>query len=525
MDYSLVSFEVCTVILKFFMINFTHTIFYFFSFFPELQFNIKSVFDIEKHNGYRLHKDLIDLQKWEGNNSNRVSSKLLDNVLKRAFLDIRNRPHDVCLYLCIHEIYTKRYLETKSDIDRKNAEKAIVRSIEMIDNANAIGMVGWIGFSERHVLDRALERPFETISNLASFYGLTNNWDSSISVLRSLVLRCDQHLPLYHPITIANLIDLSAALLQNNEIDLAYKFSRRARDRLKMYLCEQDEGCSMMRSVRKRSIPDSAEIRGEEYYKLVGLDHLDMLKAFVQNMDDLRTRRMMSILADHPMKFLYLCFLGDSYSVLASNLSSGCVDLNSRAKNKLLAESEEAWLMAGKYYRTALVGWTKMKLGRDHPDVISTSCSLARCLTELGRRREALRLLSSIVESAKRRLEATKSCQKDEITAFDAILSPPNQTTQSLTSNTYETWAICIWSMATYTVEESPNEEGRVRAMKLLEFGIELLENHIFEDNSSSERSHQLLAIFRTEFDEMFEGKGGGTNGASSMGQMAFVTV
>ena len=505
----------------------------------ELQLNLKSVFDIQRHKGYKVHQEIIKLQKWEkeqNRNEEDKSLDLLEYALKNASMDISARPHDASLYLCIHDLYVERFLRTKSEADKKNAEKAILRSIEMIENANAIGMVGWVGYGKRHVLDRALERPFETQSNLASFYGLTNNWNASVSVLRSLILRCDQHLPLYHPITITTLVDLAAALLENGESDLAFKFCRRARDRLLMYLHEQDEACSRMQTMRKSSSTDHDRSQNEEYYKLVGLDHLDMLKVFAKNMNDLLSRKMMSVLRwCHPMRLLFFCFVGDSFSVLASNISRESDKLrDSQAQSEYCAESESTWTMAGKYYKQALRGWAKIK-EPNHPDIMSTACSLARCLSELGRKREALRLLSSIVESAKRALDVEQtSSQEDGVTTCGISPAPSSdlekKSNQRYTTNTVETLVVCVWSMAVYTMEDRPNEEGRVRAMGFLKSGIEILEKHGAKINKS-ERASQLLVLFKDEFNRMFEGKRIGDSSSSKHAStkhrtpLSFVTV
>jgi hypothetical protein len=505
----------------------------------ELQLNLKSVFDIQRHKGYKVHQEIIKLQKWEkeqNRNEEDKSLDLLEYALKNASMDISARPHDASLYLCIHDLYVERFLRTKSEADKKNAEKAILRSIEMIENANAIGMVGWVGYGKRHVLDRALERPFETQSNLASFYGLTNNWNASVSVLRSLILRCDQHLPLYHPITITTLVDLAAALLENGESDLAFKFCRRARDRLLMYLHEQDEACSRMQTMRKSSSTDHDRSQNEEYYKLVGLDHLDMLKVFAKNMNDLLSRKMMSVQRwCHPMRLLFFCFVGDSFSVLASNISRESDKLrDSQAQSEYCAESESTWTMAGKYYKQALRGWAKIK-EPNHPDIMSTACSLARCLSELGRKREALRLLSSIVESAKRALDVEQtSSQEDGVTTCGISPAPSSdlekKPNQRYTTNTVETLVVCVWSMAVYTMEDRPNEEGRVRAMGFLKSGIEILEKHGAKINKS-ERASQLLVLFKDEFNRMFEGKRIGDSSSSKHAStkhrtpLSFVTV
>ncbi len=69
--------------------------------------------------------------------------KILEFSLRHGSVDIAARPHDASLYLCLHDLYVKRFLATESESDKNNAEKAILKGIEIIENANAIGMVSF----------------------------------------------------------------------------------------------------------------------------------------------------------------------------------------------------------------------------------------------------------------------------------------------------------------------------------------------------------------------------------------------
>ena len=101
---------------------------------------------------------------------------------------------------------------------------------------------------------------------------------------------------------------------------------------------------------------------------------------------------------------------------------------------------------------------------------------------------------------------------------------------QRYTTNTVETLVVCVWSMAVYTMEDRPNEEGRVRAMGFLKSGIEILEKHGAKINKS-ERASQLLVLFKDEFNRMFEGKRIGDSSSSKHAStkhrtpLSFVTV
>ena len=405
-------------------------------------------------------------------------------VINSACGDVEADPHDVASYLCLHRIYRERFIITKSSFDKENAIKTLATSIDIIDHSNAVGMVGWLNYGKSHDLHKSLERPFEILASLASFHALSKDWSSSTNVLRSLILRCEQHLPLYHPITITTLIDLAAAMMENGEIEGSIRFSQRARNRLMMYLNEQEDGCMMMHSMNME-LKDEFQNDGEEYYKLVGLDHLEMLKAFVLSMDTLVEREMMSLLrGNHPMKCLYFCFVGDSYSVLASSLSTiskHTIDHLVRPEHS--SGSTIAWATAGKFYRKALRGWVSS--GVCHPDVMSTTCSLARCLKELGRMNEALNLLSSVINSSLQKLQHCAKKRKFRPKIFEAV-------------------AKCIWTLATYTAEDKPNQEGRISCMKLLKTAIELLEDNYKKPVADED----LLKTFKMEFNNLMKGKG-----------------
>ena len=357
--------------------------------------------------------------------------------------------------------------------------------------------------------------------------------------MKSLILRCDQHLPLYHPINITAHIDLAAALFEKGAEELALKFYRRARERLYLYLREQDYGCSRMHTLRGNS-SEQDRSRNEEYYKLVGLDHLDMLKAFAKNMNDLLSRKIMSVISmSNPMRIIYFCFVGDSFSLLASIIlrEFDKHSESSSSESEKCLESDSAWATAGEHYKQALREWGKTRQV-NHPDIMSTACSLARCLSELGRKREALRLLSSIIEPAKEALDGkhfNRQHTKEASTIMCSTTPYLNNVKREGCShhdetNRVEMLAVCVWSMAVYTIEDRPNEEGRIRSMELLTEGIEILEKHGPKMIDNIKRT-ELLDLFKTEFRQMFEGEhvtnisGTENTNAKDRRPLSFVTV
>jgi hypothetical protein len=73
--------------------------------------------------------------------------------------------------------------------------------------------------------------------------------------LASLVVRCQQYLPLYHPITLPSLLDLAIAASMVGKTAFAERAVLRADERLSAYLSEMEHNylfrVSMGRSVGK----------------------------------------------------------------------------------------------------------------------------------------------------------------------------------------------------------------------------------------------------------------------------------
>ena len=141
---------------------------------------------------------------------------------------------------------------------------------------------------------------------MATFF----EWEQATSLLWLLVLQCEQHLPLYHPITLVSMLDLAAALLQIRKDVCASQIVHRANRRLAMYLVEQEEAC--LRKERSRV----------EYHVSITEDRVAMLKAFTVTLRRRKRQSMNAILPQgHPVRSMYDCFLGDTISVLANCLS------------------------------------------------------------------------------------------------------------------------------------------------------------------------------------------------------------
>lgn len=220
----------------------------------------------------------------------------------------------------------------------------------------------------------------------------------------------------------------------------------------------------------------------------------------------------------HPMSLLFDNFLGDSLSVLGiclefESLNICSEDSKDSVNERLNGESKLVWMVAGEYYRTALKGWTKSN-GMRHPNVPSTACGLARCLRELGRRKEALKVLSSVIASRHNAERHQKYKLHEALVPVPLTIKPPTlsggwHTMVSIHSRYSHSIAICLWSMAVYVVEETPDENGRMRAQKLLHTAIEEIQGSIdaqlkCKEKSIDNRCNELLLILENEANNLF---------------------
>ena len=561
----------------------------------EIQFQLSHMYNILGEEGYKLHKDLIDassdacekglppidqLVDYHDSNSlpspnvtskqsnpllfcecaerNRTGSyndsfdsyiseimvrlnkkeitkseanKIVNLLIENANDNIKMCPRDISLHLCLQTILKVRYMLNGDDSDLDQILTVLDRSLELANQAGALGMVGWYEHESSTTLDRMLERSLDILGNMAAFFGSIGDWDAATSLLWSLLLRCEQQIPLYHPITLCCMLDLATALLEIDQSDTAHRVVHRANQRLSMYLVEQEEMCI---KVSKSNENDDENI---QFQKSMAQDSLFMLQAFTVKMKRLERRLMLTNLADnHPMRIMFHCFLGDTLCVLANCTDSEHVGLKSGkgVENKLNLNSSDSstkitdkqhnlWALAGEYYRLALTGWVKIH-GIRHPNVPATSCGLARCLRELGRREEAIVILSSAVGTWRgtsplkqhpfdNDFKTNSTGKIGQPSLFSYSTSKPKNEQQRKNSSTLdlaveEGLAMCLWWMAVYFVECSPSERGRIRALSLLQASSESL--RLAFKKSSKRESYEmikfsdLLATIESEAKHLF---------------------
>jgi hypothetical protein len=178
--------------------------------------------------------------------------------------------------------------------------------------------------------------------------------------------------------------------------------------------------------------------------------------------------------------------VGDACSVLANCLSAGeKVDTSSKTKQPNDGNgSRYYWALAYSHYELVLKGWTKIE-SISHPNAAAAAYSVARCLRELGLIDQALTILEKLAscmqlkqdsrEAAGRLKEGTT--KKTNISTFPAgiiPLLPRRGNVQDFTSSPRficqheQSSVLCLWMIAILTIEQSPDERGRNRALSLL---------------------------------------------------------
>jgi len=430
---------------------------------------------------------------------------IIDAFIHVASVDISKNPRDIALFMCLQDILNARYSESRDKADLECVRNALKRCLVIADQANSVGMMGWLEYGTSNALDRTMERPLDILAHIGAFHASIGDWVSSVDTLWSLVKRCEFHLPLYHPLTVVSMLDLAAATMEVGKELQAEKLIKRASQRIAFYLGEQEQACFLMWSEKNEDCGESDQYF--DYHTHSGLDHFDMLRAYASTLRFLLRRRMSNIVGqNHAVTFLHHCFVGDTLSVLANCVSLGdkgsVVDRSflrdQQVDDSLSGNSRYIWAIACGHYRFALNGWAK-KYGLHHPSVLSTSCGMARCLRELNKRDEAINILSSVIASqgSLSNLNPTRGtlrCFQSSF-MFSQLHRYPGKWKPmkvSSTSSYLLSIASCIWSMGLYTIEERPNERGRRKALALLRQGSALLKSAI-EDSQITNRTEREM--------------------------------
>jgi hypothetical protein len=294
--------------------------------------------------------------------------------------------------------------------------------------------------------------------------------------------------------------------------------------RLAYYLSEQEDSFLSFRQTQM-STPQGEAVILED---CVGSDYVHMLDAFATTLRQLIKREYLQVL-DGAQDFVSLnyCMLGDSLCVLAN-----CISLTEHNGNKQTTRPSTSlryWAEACQEYRTALEGWTRVGLALNHPNVAMVCCGIARCLRELGEQDRAIQILSTVLSARKsdplyakdsvragEKRSASLFRDKSQFLPCVAFVPPAIRHSRDplearLTVGLEQSTALSLWSMAAYTVESSPDERGRIRALSLLHASSEALQSALKRLDGVESLEHdrttclEMLRVIEDEARQLYE--------------------
>lgn len=437
------------------------------------------------------------------------SSLLLESLIYVGRCDLSGDDKTVDRYICLHELLKARYMLHRSESDFRASVAVLERTIEICDQASAVGMTGWMEFGSPSSLERLNLLPLEQLSRLASFYGQIGCWDKVAETTMSLLLRSERSLPLYHPRTVVALLDHTAALLRtkiSRNVRQAGKFLDRSNERISLFLTEH-----IKRHRSQELNADAPRVDG------ASRSSMNWVRGFTAALKELGVRPFASILGTcDPSVLLYNSYLGDALSVLAK--------YGGQPPPIKLSFSESLWKLAAQFYRVALRGWLHIG-GRRHANVPLTACGLARCLWEVNQRSECIDILSFAIGSSRGSVPL-RSLESSELVSNRAGASstePPsdaelkctlliscqvNQLVSRMKLAYEESLAVCLWWMAAYFVEASANDRSRLRALSLLHAATEALQiglkNQCAGSQKAREKCSKFVEVVEKEAKELF---------------------
>lgn len=399
------------------------------------------------------------------------------------------------------------------------SKKFLLRSLAITNQATSSGMVGWLEYGSSNPLERTINLPFDVLQRLACNFAVRGDWSGASDVLSALVIRCEQQLPIYHPTTLASMLDLAASCMMATDYAFAQGVVKRVADRLALYLSEQET--SYFDTLRKRV---AFEYETNRVCLLdTGADAVSMLKAFVTVFQNHLSREFMTLIGpNHEITLINQAFVGDALTVLANCLSAGESDSNDRKASTSSGGHMYYWSLAYVHYQQSFKGWIAAH-GLTHPNAAASAYSLARCLRELGKVDKALQVLSSVAsslgnpsDSGTKKPAALNSNGKHEEHLSTLTFLPPNSRTGGRgahirleVSSKVQSTVLCLWMTAVFSVEQIPDERGRFRALGLLRDASRVLQHALDQageiDDSSREILLELYECVEHEASSLFE--------------------
>jgi len=439
---------------------------------------------------------------------------LVSAIFEAGILEALSNPRHLPAFCCLHLLVIcmqQRFVDLPTSLRDKEAlpsdlstfsRRLLLRSLAISNQATSTGMIGWLEYGSSDPFDRALNLPFEVLQQLACNMAAKNDWAKASDVLSSLLIRCERDLPPYHHTTLCAMLDLAGALTENKEDVFAKSIISRLLDSLSRFLSEAESLFFDRRyyEVYHKNNPNEVVMFDD------CVDAASIMQAFATNFHKELSRNFPKLLgSDHRICLLNHSLVADSFSVLANCLSAS-EEINSkisRSKNNYIFNEHDTatslyfWSLAYSQYDIALRGWTKVE-SLIHPNAASVALSIARCLRELGNLTQALRILETLCSCLEQKLDEMSAAPKTTALSssdhnsirmdhYQLSSSPiyklpfisrrhatiydfdsPSPLHQVITFEREQTIVLCLWTIAILTVERSPDERGRIRALSLL---------------------------------------------------------
>lgn len=375
--------------------------------------------------------------------------------------EVIDSPRDAAAFHCLHTILV--HLEKNFPLaaaDRIHSQEdtvslsiqCLLRCMALTDQSTSSGMMGWHEFGSNRMSDGI----YSLSNQLASAFASRGQWKESGDVLRAMLLRCEQHLPLYHPITLAVLLDLAGVLAKLCKREQSQTLIIVATHRLGIYLEEVES--SYFRDLNEAFNVDVADKSAFRIEK--GCGSLSLLKAFVGEAERLSTRPMLSLFGpSHDVSITNGRLLADAFATLAN-----CVSAGERLQGVPQSAETSAmyWRLAFIHYHRAFKVLTLSK-GSENVSTVTVALSLARCLRQLGQPARALELLENVTQDdgcRSRRHPAANKCRARSNGGSRHTFTPhkrhEKRDYQERPIVTEIVSGLCFWSMAVLTLDNSP---------------------------------------------------------------------
>lgn len=449
----------------------------------------------------------------------RILLSLLEEGAQRLASNPRDVPSFYCVYGLLTCVFENSYWFQNLPVDAHKslgdrdqlvsyATRCLLRCLTISYQSTSTGMTGWMEYGSSCYSDRVVDRPFALLQNLAYVFASNGKWREAEDVLQANVLRCEQQLPLYHPLTIVTILDLAGAASANSRTDLASNLVALATRRFAFYLSEMEGLCFN----RLQEVISSSYSGNSSFFIDRDRGPFSKLKAFIALLQYQSNRKILSVLgAWHEITLFHHCLLGDSTAVMANCVQAAdCLETNTTCNHR----SAEFWRLAYCHYKIAFEGFSQTR-GCEDTAVYTTAYGLARCMRETGQTKQALRVLSSLVGNTEEALlRGEVDCKSDSElkqapNRFKGKYQQSRGASSRITNNSgFEitremSLGLCFWLLAVLCVDGNLTALGRSQSLRYLRASSMILQLALKRISSSKEegvgrRRAKCVELLRT---------------------------